>query len=68
MTLRKWPLIWTIMMIAIVIAGCSGCSGRMPGSKTGTFSVESSYIQESDEHLSINAEYPVLKGFPVPIN
>ncbi|HAF59609.1 MAG TPA: hypothetical protein DCK81_00475 [Clostridiales bacterium UBA9856] len=64
MTLRKWPLIWAIMMISIVIAGCSSCSGRMPGSKAGAFSIESSYIQESGEHLSINAEYPVLKGFP----
>lgn len=52
------------MMVVIGIAGFSGCNDGASGSKADTFSVESSYIQESDEHLSINAEYPILKGFP----
>ena len=59
MKVHKWLLALTIIVIGAV--GFWGC-GINPGS--GTFSVESSYIQESGEHLNINAEYPILKGFP----
>ncbi len=62
MKLHRWLLV--LMIILIGVAGLLGCDGNQSGSNTGTFSVESSYIQESGEHLSINAEYPILKGFP----
>jgi hypothetical protein len=62
MKIHKWLLLLMVMTIGIAVF--SGCGSGEPGSKSGTFSVESSYIQESGEHLGINAEYPVLKGFP----
>ncbi len=59
--MRKSLLIPTIILI--VAAVFWGCGGKIPGLGSGEFSVESSYIQESGDHISINAEYPVLKGF-----
>ncbi len=59
-------LLKILPLVVVVLVGTSfwGCGGSQSGSGTGTFSVESAYIQESGEHLAINAEYPVLKGFP----
>ena len=62
MKLHRWLLV--LMIILIGTTGLMGCNDNPSGSNTGTFSVESSYLQESGEHLNINAEYPILKGFP----
>lgn len=53
-----------MMLMLIGTALLLGCGDNLPKSGGDNFSVESAYIQESGEHLSINAEYPILKGFP----
>ncbi len=52
------------MLMLIGTALLLGCSDNLPQSGRDDFSVESAYIQESGEHLTIDAEYPILKGFP----
>jgi hypothetical protein len=53
------------IIVFILSAGVLwGCNSNTLNHKGGTFKVESSYLQEDGNHLAINAEYPVLKGFP----
>lgn len=59
-----YKLVPALVVIAIGLVGLGGCgeSGKTDGG--GTFYVESAHIQESGDHLDINAEYPVMSGFP----
>lgn len=62
MRLRKYALFLVILMM--IFAGFSGCDKKPKKPGPGEFTVVSSYVQETGEHLNINAEYPMLKGFP----
>ncbi|MFA5635289.1 MAG: DUF3298 domain-containing protein [Anaerovoracaceae bacterium] len=62
--MRLHRCLFALMVIVMVITAFCGCNGITSGPEKSAFSVESSYIQENGEHLSINAEYPILKGFP----
>ncbi len=53
-------LITLILTFSLVVA----CTDKADYKGAGTFTVESAYIREEADHLMINAEYPVLKGFP----
>ena len=53
------------MLITMFLTVSLGaCDGKVKESKPGTFSVESAYIREEGNHLKINAQYPILSGFP----
>lgn len=62
--MKSHKILFFIIILLFVTGGLWGCKSNISLPKENTFSVESSYLQESGEHLSINAEYPVLKGFP----
>ncbi|GAB1476486.1 hypothetical protein MASR2M70_13200 [Bacillota bacterium] len=62
MSLHK--LVSVLVIVVIGLFGLWGCGGAGENGEGGTFYVESAYIKESGDHLSINAEYPVVKGFP----
>jgi hypothetical protein len=53
-----------ILIALFLAANLGACEGKAKESKTGTFLVESAYIREEGNHLMINAEYPILSGFP----
>ncbi|HZK02427.1 MAG TPA: DUF4163 domain-containing protein, partial [Anaerovoracaceae bacterium] len=47
---------------SMILAFSCACGNESGNSGKGSFSVESAFIQESGNHLMINAEYPVVKG------
>lgn len=56
----------TLCIITVIFLSTSlwGCAGNGYGPSKNSFSIESAHINEEDEHLEINVEYPVMKGFP----
>lgn len=59
-----YRLVPILVVISVGLLGLWGCGEPGETDRGGTFNVESAYIQESGDHLDINAEYPVVSGFP----
>jgi hypothetical protein len=52
-----------LFLVLLIIFGFNACSGGTFMQKSNSFKVKPAYIQKSEKHLSIDAQYPILKGF-----